>query len=74
MYHIVAVDLYGETLCRKTIATPYSNTEEYYRQVAENTEAFLHSFPDSEDRVLALPSPHRELFPLTDRLSPTARS
>lgn len=54
MYHIVAVDLYGETLCRKTIATPYSNTEEYYRQVAENTEAFLHSFPDSEDRVLGV--------------------
>ena len=33
MFHITAVDLYGNAFYTETIALPYSNTEEYYRQL-----------------------------------------
>ena len=38
MFHIAAVDLYGEAMAMDTIALPYENTAEYYAELAQNIE------------------------------------
>ena len=35
MFHITAIDLYGNAFYTETIALPYSNSEEYYRQLTD---------------------------------------
>lgn len=41
MFHIVAIDLYGNCICTDTISVPYSNTADYYDQVADNITHFI---------------------------------
>lgn len=41
MFHIVAVNLYGSAAAMDTIPLPYSDTEDYYSQVAEKIEQFI---------------------------------
>lgn len=41
MFHIVAVDLYGSAVCTRTIPLPYSNSPEYYGQVASRIQDFI---------------------------------
>lgn len=41
MFHIAAVNLYGAAVVMDTIPLPYSDTEDYYSQVAEKIEQFI---------------------------------
>ena len=41
MFHMTAIDLYGNSICTDTIPIPYSNTGDYYDQVADHLKAFL---------------------------------
>ena len=41
MSHITAIDLYGNAFYTETIALPYSNTEEYYRQLTDKVRKFI---------------------------------
>lgn len=41
MFHIVAVDLYGEAVAKEIVSTDYSDTDEYYTKVASDIEKFI---------------------------------
>ena len=41
MFHITAVDLYGNAFYTCTIPLPYSNTPEYYRKVTDKIKEFI---------------------------------
>lgn len=42
MFHIVAVNLYGESIASETIALPYVNNDTYYTRLAKSVEAFIY--------------------------------
>ena len=54
MFHITAIDLYGEVLYTNTISLPYSNTESYYQQVADTIQEFLREHQYSEECILGI--------------------
>lgn len=54
MFHIVAVDLYGEAMAMDTIALPYENTAEYYSQLAQNIEEFIDHNQYDRERILGV--------------------
>lgn len=41
MFHITAVDLYGNAVCTDTIPVPYSNTAGYYEQITDQIKDFI---------------------------------
>ena len=41
MFHIVAVNLYGDTLAKETISMSYENNDIYYSALANNVNQFL---------------------------------
>lgn len=41
MFHIVAVNLYGEALATETIPLAYENSDNYYAELARNVEQFI---------------------------------
>ena len=41
MFHIVAVNLYGDSIASETICLPYENSDAYYSTLAENVERFI---------------------------------
>lgn len=41
MFHITAVDLYGNSICTHTVPVPYSNTGDYYEQAADSVKDFI---------------------------------
>ncbi len=41
MFHIVAVNLYGDAIASETIGLPYENSDAYYSTLAENVERFI---------------------------------
>lgn len=43
MFHITAVDLYGNTLFTDTAPLPYSNTPSYYEEMARRIQEFIFS-------------------------------
>ena len=54
MFHIVAVDLYGETMAMNTVSVPYANTPDYYSQVASSVEKFIQQNHYDPDRILGV--------------------
>ena len=54
MFHIAAVDLYGEAMAMDTIALPYENTAEYYAELAQNIEKFIDKNGYDRDRILGV--------------------
>lgn len=54
MFHIAAVDLYGEAIAVDTIALPYENTAEYYSQLAQNIEEFIDHNQYDRERILGV--------------------
>ena len=54
MFHIVAVDLYGETMAMNTASVPYANTPDYYSQVASSVEKFIQQNHYDPDRILGV--------------------
>ena len=41
MFHIVAVNLYGNAVATETIELPYENSDAYYTALAANVELFI---------------------------------
>ncbi len=54
MFHITAIDLYGEVLHTDTVALPYSDTEAYYRQVAEQIQQFIAAWRYPSEHILGI--------------------
>lgn len=51
MFHIVAVNLYGEAIASETIALPYCNTEDYYIQLAGYVKQFIQDHDYQPDQI-----------------------
>ena len=54
MFHITAIDLYGNAFYTETIALPYSNTEEYYRQLTNKIREFIAENHYPEEKILGV--------------------
>lgn len=54
MFHITAVDLYGNTLYTNTIPFPYSNTPDYYKQVTDKIKEFIATNQYYEEKILGV--------------------
>ena len=54
MFHITAVDLYGNVFYTDTIPLPYSNTPDYYKQVTDAVKEFISSRQYDNDKVLGI--------------------
>lgn len=54
MFHITAVDLYGNTLYTNTIQFPYSNTPDYYKQVTDKIKEFIATNQYDEEKILGV--------------------
>lgn len=54
MFHIVAVNLYGEMIAYETISLPYSNTEAYHSQLSENVEQFIENNHYSHNKIAGI--------------------
>ena len=54
MFHITAIDLYGNTLCIDTIPLTYSNTAAYYQQITDKVKDFIAKNQYPEDKILGV--------------------
>lgn len=54
MFHITAVDLYGNTLYTNTIPFPYSNTPDYYKQITDKIKEFIATNQYDEEKILGV--------------------
>ncbi len=54
MFHITAVDLYGNTLYTNTIPFPYSNTPDYYKQVTDKIKEIIAINQYDEEKILGV--------------------
>lgn len=54
MFHITAVDLYGNALYTNTIPFPYSNTPDYYKQVTDKIKEFITTNQYDEEKILGV--------------------
>ncbi len=54
MFHITAVDLYGNTIYTYTIPLPYSNTPEYYKQVTDKIKEFIAEKQYDAEKILGV--------------------
>ena len=51
MFHIVAVNLYGDTIASETIDLPYTNSDTYYDALTENVEQFICDHQYSHEKI-----------------------
>ena len=54
MFHITAIDLYGNAFYTETIALPYADTKEYYRQLADKVREFIKDNHYPEEKILGI--------------------
>ena len=52
MFHITAIDLYGNTVYTDTIPLTYSNTAAYYQQITDKVKDFIEKKQYPEDKIL----------------------
>lgn len=52
MFHITAVDLYGNAFYTETIPLPYSNTAAYCQQVTDKVKEFIESSQYEKEKIL----------------------
>lgn len=69
MFHIVAVNLYGDAIATETISLPYKNSDAYYNELAENVEQFISNHQYPSEKPKEFPLPLRALFLRMERLS-----
>lgn len=63
MFHLVAVDLYGEAVARETIPLAYEDTPEYYDTFAGEVLHFIEKNEYPRKKSQGSPLPHRGSFP-----------
>lgn len=54
MFHMVAVNLYGESVAEETVSLDYSDTKEYYADVCKEIESFIARNHYQTDKVLGV--------------------
>ena len=54
MFHITAIDLYGNTICTDTIPLTYSNTAAYYQQLTDRIKEFIAANQYPQDKILGV--------------------
>lgn len=54
MFHITAIDLYGNTLYADTVPLPYSNTEDYYKTLTGKILAFISEQKYESQKILGI--------------------
>ncbi len=54
MFHITAVDLYGNAFYTNTIPLSYSDTPEYYRQVTDKIKEFIAENKYTKEKILGI--------------------
>lgn len=54
MFHITAIDLYGNAFYTNTIPLPYSNTEAYYQQLTGKIKEFIQEQQYDEKKILGI--------------------
>lgn len=54
MFHMVAVNLYGDAIATETITLPYENSDTYYSVLAENVEQFIQSHQYTPEKILGI--------------------
>ena len=54
MFHITAIDLYGNTVYTDTIPLTYSNTAAYYQQITDKVKDFIAKNQYPEDKILGV--------------------
>lgn len=54
MFHITAVDLYGNAFYTDTIPLPYSDTPDYYKQVTDKVKEFIAVKQYDEEKILGV--------------------
>lgn len=54
MFHITAIDLYGNTIYTDTIFIPYENSPSYYEQVAGKIKEFISENQYRDDKILGI--------------------
>ena len=54
MFHITAVDLYGNAFYTDTIPIPYSDTPDYYKQVTDKVKEFIAANQYDEEKILGV--------------------
>lgn len=63
MFHLVAVDLYGEAVARETIPLAYEDAPEYYDTFAGEVLILLKKMSTPRKKSQGSPLPHRGSFP-----------
>ena len=54
MFHITAIDLYGNTVYTDTIPLTYSNTAAYYQQITDKVKDFIDKTQYPENKILGV--------------------
>lgn len=54
MFHIVAVDLYGEAIAKEIVSIDYSDTDEYYTKVTDDIEKFIKKNHYNNEQILGV--------------------
>lgn len=54
MFHLTAVDLYGNAIFTDTFSVPYSNTPAYYEQIAGTVREFISSNQYEDEKILGI--------------------
>lgn len=54
MFHITAIDLYGNTVYTDTIPLTYSNTAAYYQQITDKVKDFIEKNQYPENKILGV--------------------
>lgn len=60
MFHIVAVNLYGDAVATETIELPYENSDAYYTALAANVELLSRRIITLLKKLREFRLPHRE--------------
>lgn len=54
MFHLTAVDLYGNAIFTDTFSVPYSNTPAYYEQITGTVREFISSNQYEDEKILGI--------------------
>lgn len=54
MFHITAIDLYGNAVCTESIPLSYSNSASYYEQVTDKIKEFIAKNQYEEEKILGI--------------------
>lgn len=60
MFHLAAVNLYGEAIAEETVAVPFAQSDAYYDGIASSLESFLDRNGYDREKILGVSIATRE--------------